>query len=80
MKKVQSVTNLSKKKKANNNKKLVIAKAITPYISLNFINKVYEGDCLEVCKKFPEDSVDLIITSPPYADAREWHFISLTYD
>ena len=32
--------------------------------------KTYIGDCLDVMKQFPEDSVDLIITSPPYADAR----------
>jgi modification methylase len=24
------------------------------------------GDCIEVMKKFPNESVDLIITSPPY--------------
>jgi site-specific DNA-methyltransferase (adenine-specific) len=28
------------------------------------------GDCLEVLKKFPDDSFDLIVTSPPYADQR----------
>ncbi|MEM7047737.1 MAG: site-specific DNA-methyltransferase [Pseudomonadota bacterium] len=31
---------------------------------------VYIGDCLEVMRTFDDDSVDLIITSPPYADAR----------
>ena len=31
---------------------------------------VHFGDCLEVLTDFPDDSVDLIITSPPYADAR----------
>lgn len=29
------------------------------------------GDCLEVLKKYPDDSVDLIVTSPPYADNRK---------
>src|SRR5438067_10214030 len=28
------------------------------------------GDCLEELKKFDENSVDLIVTSPPYADRR----------
>ena len=32
----------------------------------NFINKVICGDCLEVMKEIPENSVDLVITSPPY--------------
>ena len=29
------------------------------------------GDCLDVLAEMPGDSVDLIITSPPYADARQ---------
>lgn len=29
------------------------------------------GDCLDVLKKIPSDSVDLIVTSPPYADQRK---------
>jgi len=34
------------------------------------IDKIIQGDCEEVLKDFPHDSVDLIITSPPYADQR----------
>ena len=33
--------------------------------------KLYLGDCLEVLKSLPDDSIDLIITSPPYADRRK---------
>lgn len=29
-------------------------------------NHIYHGDCLEVLKEFPNESVDLVITSPPY--------------
>ncbi len=32
---------------------------------------LYLGDCLYVLKELPEDSVDLIFTSPPYADQRK---------
>ena len=32
----------------------------------NFINKIIQGDCLEVMKDIPDNSIDLIITSPPY--------------
>lgn len=28
--------------------------------------KLYQGDCLEVMKKIPDGSVDLILTDPPY--------------
>ena len=33
-------------------------------------DKVYWDDCLDVMRRLPDDSVDLIVTSPPYADAR----------
>ena len=32
---------------------------------------VFTGDCGEVLADFPDNSVDLIVTSPPYADARK---------
>lgn len=32
------------------------------------INKTHLGDCMELAKKLPDNSVDLIVTSPPYAD------------
>ena len=31
---------------------------------------VYQGDCLEVLKRFEDGKFDLIVTSPPYADRR----------
>ena len=32
----------------------------------DFINKVIQGDCLEVMKDIPDNSVDLVVTDPPY--------------
>ncbi len=32
---------------------------------------LYLGDCREILKKLPDESVDLIFTSPPYADQRK---------
>jgi site-specific DNA-methyltransferase (adenine-specific) len=32
--------------------------------------EILQGDCLEVLKKASDNSIDLIITSPPYADRR----------
>lgn len=32
----------------------------------DFINQIIQGDCLEVMKKIPDKSVDLILTDPPY--------------
>jgi DNA modification methylase len=30
------------------------------------MNKVIQGDCLEIMKLLPENSVDSIVTDPPY--------------
>ena len=35
------------------------------------LNRIICGDCEETLKKFPDNCVDLIFTSPPYADRRE---------
>lgn len=29
-------------------------------------NKVYEGDCLQLVEKLPDESIDVLVTSPPY--------------
>ena len=36
------------------------------------INNIYEGDCLEVLKTFPDESIDMCITSPPYWGLRDY--------
>ncbi|MBD2076240.1 site-specific DNA-methyltransferase [Phormidium sp. FACHB-592] len=36
-----------------------------------FLNKFHCGDCLDVLLLLPDQSVDLIVTSPPYADQRK---------
>ncbi len=36
----------------------------------DWCNRVHHGDCLDVMRRIPSNNVDLIVTSPPYADAR----------
>jgi len=40
---------------------------------LMLVNKVVCGDCVEVMKGLPDESVDLVITSPPYDDLRAYN-------
>lgn len=35
------------------------------------LDRIIHGDCLEVLPKLPDEFVDLIVTSPPYADNRK---------
>jgi DNA modification methylase len=39
--------------------------------------EIYCGDSREVLKKFPDGYFNLIVTSPPYADARKKHYDSI---
>ena len=38
---------------------------------MDYLDNIFHGDCQEVLKDLPDDSVDLIFTSPPYADQRK---------
>jgi len=38
---------------------------------MEFANQILLGDCEEVLRGFPDNCVDLIFTSPPYADQRK---------
>ncbi len=36
------------------------------------MNKIIQGDCLNLMAQMEDDSVDLVFTSPPYEDARQY--------
>jgi len=36
------------------------------------LNKIYQGDCLQVLKTLPSESIDCCITSPPYWGLRDY--------
>lgn len=38
---------------------------------MDSMNAILQGDCEDILKEFPDDSVDFIFTSPPYADQRK---------
>ena len=52
--------------------KLALSATIGPGPNLcqHGLGLVNHGDCLDVMRRMPADFVDLIVTSPPYADAR----------
>ena len=39
--------------------------------ALDWKDQIIHGDCLTVLKRMPSESVDLVVTSPPYADSRK---------
>lgn len=42
-----------------------------------FLNKIICGDNLDVMKKFPNNSIDMIITSPPYFQQRNYGWMGI---
>ena len=38
---------------------------------MDFLDKVICGDCEQILTQLPSNSIDLIFTSPPYADQRQ---------
>jgi len=39
----------------------------------DYVNKIINGDSLEVLKKMPDNYIDLVLTSPPYDDLRDYN-------
>lgn len=38
----------------------------------DYVNKIIQGDCLEILKTIPDESIDCVITSPPYWGLRNY--------
>ena len=45
-----------------------------------FRTEIHFGDCINVLQKFPNEHFNLIVTSPPYADARKKHYDGIEPD
>ena len=43
-------------------------------------DNVYKGDSIELLRCLPDESIDLVITSPPYANKRKKHYSSIDPD
>lgn len=39
---------------------------------MKYLNKIVQGDCLELMRELPDGSVDCVITSPPYWGLRDY--------
>lgn len=39
---------------------------------MNDTRKIYQGDCLEILKQLPDESIDCCVTSPPYYGLRDY--------
>ena len=44
------------------------------------MNNVLHGDCLELMKDIPDNSIDLTITSPPYDNLRDYKGYTFNFE
>jgi site-specific DNA-methyltransferase (adenine-specific) len=47
---------------------------------MEITTEIYPGDCNEQLRSLPADSIDLIVTSPPYADQRKSTYGGIPHD
>jgi DNA modification methylase len=50
---------------------VTLRKMIDEKLRMKVTTNILLGDCKDILKKLPDNSVDLIFTSPPYADQRK---------
>jgi len=43
-------------------------------------NKIYHGDCKEIMKTFPDNCIDLTVTSPPYDNLRKYNGFDFDFE
>ena len=53
-------------------KESVINKPKKTASSTSFLNKIVQADCLSLAKKIPDESVGLVVSSPPYNIGKEY--------
>lgn len=46
----------------------------------DYINKIIHGDCVEIMRSFDPESIDLVITSPPYDDLRNYNGYQFNFE
>ena len=46
----------------------------------DYINKIICGDCLEVMKGIPDKSIDMVLTSPPYDNLRDYKGYTFNFE
>ena len=46
----------------------------------NYKNRIVQGDCLDILKNFPDESVNMVITSPPYDNLRNYNGYSFPFE
>lgn len=44
------------------------------------VNKIHHWDCLELMKQIPDNTIDLVVTSPPYDNLRDYNWYTFDFE
>ena len=44
------------------------------------LNQILHGNCVEVLRDIPDGSIDLVVTSPPYDNLRDYNGYSFPFE
>ncbi len=44
------------------------------------VNEIHNGDCIALMKEIPDESIDLVLTSPPYENIREYKGFTFDFE
>jgi len=47
---------------------------------MDYINKIHCGNCTDILYDMPNESIDMIITSPPYDNLRDYHGYDFNFE
>ena len=45
-----------------------------------YLNRILNGNCVDLMAQLPEDSIDLVVTSPPYDNLRVYNGYTFPFD
>lgn len=59
---------------------IAIRNTVNNMSTMTFKNQIVHGDCIDIMKKLDNDSIDMILTSPPYDNLRDYKGYSFPFE
>ncbi len=53
---------------------------MTQNLDQDYLNQILSGNCSELLKKLPENCIDLVVTSPPYDNLRDYEGYEFNFE
>ena len=67
---VASKIRATRRRREERRSRAAVTQETVPYFSSIGVNSIVQGDCMELIPSLPDRSIQLVLTSPPYAEQR----------